>query len=70
MLLHRHTLSQMQDLAVAFEIYEVPVSPFLWPAEALLKNTAALQCISVLPPFGIICELAENVLHPTAQIIN
>lgn len=45
------------------------LSLFLQPAEALLKNTAALQCISISSQLGI-CEFTEEALHPVAGVIN
>lgn len=54
----------------AFELNEVPVSSLLQPLEVLLNNNPTLQYVSISPQLGILCELAENALHPVTQVTN
>ena len=52
------------------ELLEVPVNPFVQPAEVPLDGSTTLWCISHFSQFCIISELAEGMLCPIIQIVN
>ena len=70
-LMYRNTSAQAQDFAICFhELYEVPLCPFLQPADILLTDRAPIWDISHASQFCIIFKLAEGALCPIIQVIN
>ena len=66
---YRRTSLHRQDFAFPLaELNEIPLSPFLQPAEVPLKGT--VWCITHSSQFCIACELAKCTLCPVVQTIH
>ncbi|KAK4816773.1 hypothetical protein QYF61_022771 [Mycteria americana] len=67
----RQSCDTVQDGALPLvELHEVPVRPFLQPAQVPLDGSMILWCISYFAQFCVISKLAEGTLCPIIHIIN